>query len=157
MDGNFEDVSLGAGSGLTALHSSRGAATADLNNDGRLAVVVNEMNEPPSLLGLEGRMENHWIGIRTIGAKSNRDGIGARVEIQAGQLKQTDEVRSGGSYLSQNDLRLHFGLGAATKIDRLTVRWPSGVLDRLENIPADQQIILEEGSSSWRVAQQKGH
>jgi hypothetical protein len=102
-------------------------------------------------------MENHWIGIRTVGSKSNRDSIGARVEIQAGQLKQTDEVRSGGSYLSQNGLRLHLGLGAATKIDRLTVRWPSGVLDRLENIPADQQIIVEEGSPSWRVAEQKAH
>jgi enediyne biosynthesis protein E4 len=156
-DGNFEDVSLTAGPGPRAPHSSRGAATADLNNDGRLAIAVNEMNEPPSLLALEGIMENHWIGIRTVGSKSNRDGIGARVEIQAGQLKQTDEVRSGSSYLSQNDLRLHFGLGAATNIDRLTVRWPSGVLDRLENIPADQQIILEEGSPSWRVTQQKRH
>ena len=93
-----------------------------------------------------------WIGIRTVGTKSNRDGIGARVEVQAGQLKQMDEVRSGGSYLSQSDLRLHFGLGFNRKIDRLTVRWPSGVVDRLQNIPADQQIIIEEGSPAWKTA-----
>ena len=101
-------------------------------------------------------MSYHWIGIRTIGTKSNRSGIGARVEIQAGQLKQMDEVRSGGSYLSQSDLRLHFGLGSKKKVERLTVRWPSGAVDQWQNIPADQQIVVEEGGSSWRPAREKG-
>src|SRR5579872_483084 len=95
-DGRFEDVTSVAGAGLAALHSSRGAATADLYNDGRLAVAVSELHEKPSLLVPEGRVSNHWIGVQLIGAKSNRDGIGARVEAVAGALRQIDEVRSGG-------------------------------------------------------------
>ncbi len=150
-DGNFEDVSLTSGPALTATHSSRGAASADLDNRGRLVVAVNEMNEPPSLLVPEGPMSNHWIGITTRGKKSNADGIGARIEIQAGFLKQVDEVRSGGSYLSQSDLRLHFGLGSHRVVDRLMVRWPSGIVDTLEKIPADQHILIEEGSSKWQA------
>ena len=108
------------------------------------------MHETPSLLVPENPVSNHWIGIQLIGAKSNRDGIGARVEAVAGALQQIDEVRSGGSYLSQSDLRLHFGLGAATRVDRLTVRWPSGLVDTIHNIPADRHIAVEEGSGTWR-------
>jgi len=152
-DGRFEDVTSVAGAGLAALHSSRGAATADLYNDGRLAVAVSELHEKPSLLVPEGRVSNHWIGVQLIGAKSNRDGIGARVEAVAGALRQIDEVRSGGSYLSQSDVRVHFGLGAATRVDRLTVRWPSGLVDTIHNIPADRHIVVEEGSGTWRKKQ----
>jgi hypothetical protein len=132
------------------LHSSRGAAAADLHNDGRLAVAVNELHEKPSLLVPEAPAPQHWIGIQLIGTKSNRAGIGARVELQSGGVRQIDEVRSGGSYLSQNDLRLHFGLGDATRIDRVTVKWPSGTVDTVSNIPADCHIVMEEGSKTWR-------
>jgi hypothetical protein len=101
-------------------HSSRGAALGDLDNDGSLEIVVNNMNETPSLLKNRGEKKN-WVLIKTVGKKSNRNGIGARVTIFAGSQKQMDEVRSGGSYQSQNDLRLHFGLGDAAKVDRAEV------------------------------------
>ncbi len=149
-DGRFEEVSLVSGPDIAGLHSSRGAAAADINNNGRLAVVVNELHERPSLLSPEAPAPNHWIGIQLIGTKSNRDGLGARVEIESGALRQIDEVRSGGSYLSQSDLRLHFGLGAATHADRLTVRWPSGTVDTVRNIPADRHVVIEEGTGTWR-------
>src|SRR5579864_1652614 len=149
-DGRFEDVTLASGMDAVGLHSSRGAAAADLYNDGRLAVATSELHETPSLLVPEGPAANHWLGIQLTGTKSNRDGIGARVEVLARALRQIDEVRSGGSYLSQSDLRLHFGLGEATRVDRLTVRWPSGLMDTINNIPADRHIVVEEGSGTWR-------
>ena len=110
------------------------------------------MNESPSLLAAEPPVGNHWLGVRTMGVKSNRDGIGARVEVRAGPLLLIDEVRSGGSYNSQNDLRLHFGLGAVSTVDRITIRWPSGLVETHEKIAADRQIIVEEGSPNWREA-----
>ena len=149
-DGRFEDVTLASGVDAAGMHSSRGAAAADLYNDGRISVVINELHEKPSLLVPEGPAPNHWIGIQLVGSRSNRDGIGARVEVEAGGLRQIDEIRSGGSYLSQSDLRLHFGLGAAARVSRITIRWPSGAVDRLSGIPADRHIVIEEGSQSWR-------
>jgi hypothetical protein len=149
-DGRFQDVTLVSGPDITRLHSSRGAAAADLNNDGRLAVVVNELHENPSLLVSDTPTPSHWIGIQLTGTRSNRDGIGARVVIEAGALRQIDEVRSGGSYLSQSDLRLHFGLGAATRAYRVTVFWPSGTVDTVRDIPADRHVVIEEGSGTWR-------
>ena len=149
-DGRFEDVTLASGVDAAGLHSSRGAAAADLYNDGRISMVVNELHEKPSLLVPEAPAPNHWIGIQLVGTKSNRDGIGARVEVEAGGVRQIDEVRSGGSYLSQSDLRLHFGLGAAARVSRITIRWPSGAVDRLSGIPADRHVVIEEGSQSWR-------
>ena len=151
-NGKFQDVSTESGPALSALHSSRGAAAADILNDGRLSVAVNELHEPPSLLMLQTPPSGHWIGIRTVGSQSNRDGIGARVELRAGGVRQIGEVRSGGSYLSQNDLRLHFGLGEATSIDQLTVKWPSGHVDHWTGVPSDQQIIVEEAVRAWRAA-----
>jgi hypothetical protein len=149
-DGRFEDVTLVSGPDMAGLHSSRGAAVADLYNDGRLAVVVNELHENPSLLAPDGPAPNNWVGIQLIGTKSNRNGIGARVETESGGLRQMDEVRSGGSYLSQSDLRLHFGLGAARRADRVTVRWPTGTVDTLRGIPANCHVVIEEGSGMWR-------
>jgi len=149
-DGRFEDVTLTSSVDAAGLHSSRGAAAADLYNDGRISVVVNELHEKPSLLVPEAPAPNHWIGIQLVGTRSNRDGIGARVEVEAGGSRQIDEVRSGGSYLSQSDLRLHFGLGAAARVSRITIRWPSGAVDRLSGIPADRHVVIEEGSQSWR-------
>src|SRR6185503_6879133 len=139
-----------SGAAMAGLHSSRGAAAADIYNDGRLAIAVNELHEKPSLLAPQPPAPRHWIGIRLVGTKSNRDGIGARVELETGGLRDMDEARSGGSYLSQGDLRLHFGLGAQTRIDHLTVRWPSGAVDKLSGIPADRHILIEEGTGTWR-------
>jgi enediyne biosynthesis protein E4 len=151
-NGHFEDVSARSGPAFRALHSSRGAAAADLLNDGRLSVGVNELHELPSLLMPDSGSGGHWIGMRTVGTRSNRDGIGARVAVRTGPAWQINEVRSGGSYLSQNDLRLHFGLGSSRKADEVKVKWPSGGVDEWKNIPADQQIILTEGDGSWRRA-----
>ncbi len=148
-NGHFEDVSAKSGPALAELHSSRGAADADLFNDGRLSVITNELQESPSMLVISKPTTNHWIGIRTIGSTSNRDGIGAVVSTKSGTLLQTDEVRSGGSYLSQNDMRIHFGLGASARVDELTIKWPSGQVDHWHNVPADQQIIVHEKVPEW--------
>jgi enediyne biosynthesis protein E4 len=155
-NGHFEEVSQRSGRAFSDLHSSRGAAVADILSDGRLSVAVNELHERPSLLIPESRSGGHWIGIRTIGTRSNRDGIGARVAVRSGSVWQIDEVRSGGSYLSQNDLRLHFGVGSTAEVNELVVRWPSGSVDHWKNIPADQQIIVTEGDASWRHARSAG-
>jgi hypothetical protein len=151
-NGHFEDVSTRSGPAFSELHSSRGAAVADILNDGRLSVAVNELHERLSLLMPESRSAGHWIGIRTIGTSSNRDGVGARVALRSGSVWQSDEVRSGGSYLSQSDLRLHFGLGSSGEVTELVVKWPSGGVGRWKNIPADQQIVVTEGDASWRRA-----
>ena len=104
------------------------------------------MNDRPSLLVNQVRSPNHWIGIRTVGTKSNRDGIGARVTVKVGSRMLVDEVRSGSSYDSNNDMRIHFGLGAATKIDWVQIRWPSGLVEQFENVPVDTIQTLKEGS-----------
>ena len=104
------------------------------------------MNALPALLKLESKPQNHWVGIQTIGVKSNRSGIGARVVCVTGKHRQIDEVRSGGSYLSQSDLRLHFGLGTAARADLIEVYWPSGIVDRLRNVPVDRVVRIKEGS-----------
>ena len=144
-NGRFEDVSSIAGPGLELRRSGRGVAFGDLDNDGRLDILINNQNDPPTLLHNESENSDHWISIRTVGTKSNRDGIGARVTLVAGGRRQIQEVRSGGSYLSQNDLRVHFGLGSATKIDRIEIRWPSGAVDKMENASADRFLTVEEG------------
>ncbi len=144
-NGRFEDVTSTAGPGFDLRRSGRGVAFGDLDNDGRIDILVNNQNDAPTLLHNESENTNHWISIQTTGTKSNRDGIGARVTVDAGGIRQIQEVRSGGSYLSQNDLRLHFGLRNAAKVDRIEIRWPSGATDRVEGIPADQCVTLEEG------------
>ncbi|MCI0665797.1 MAG: CRTAC1 family protein [Acidobacteria bacterium] len=143
-NGTFLEVSDQAGSGISDRWSSRGAAVADLDNDGNLEIVINNMNNTPSLLKNFGERKN-WVLIKTIGRKSNMNGIGARVTITAGGLRQMDEVRSGGSYISHNDLRLHFGIGTATRVDRLEVLWPSGRNESFDNLKASQIIVIEEG------------
>jgi len=100
-------------------------------------------------------LPNHWIGLRTVGTKSNRDGIGAQITVKAGPRILVDEVRSGSSYDSNNDMRVHFGLGAATKIDWVQIRWPSGLTERFENISVDAIHTLKEGSGSQVPASAK--
>jgi len=146
-DGNFLNVSSQAGAGILEARCSRGLAAGDIDNDGSLKVVINNMNDSPSLLKNLGEKKN-WLLIKTIGTKSNRDGIGARVSVVAAGTRQMDEVRSGGSYMSQNDLRLHFGLGDATRVERIEVSWPSGRNEVFENIKANQVVILEEGKGN---------
>ncbi len=144
-NGRFEDVTSIAGPGLELRRSGRGVAFGDLGNDGRIDVLINNQNDPPTLLHNESEDLGHWISIRTVGTKSNFDGIGARVVVTAGGLRQIQEIRSGGSYLSQNDLRLHFGLGTATKVDRIEIRWPSGITDKIDNALAGQFMTVKEG------------
>jgi enediyne biosynthesis protein E4 len=144
--GSFIDVSDVAGQALRIPQPSRGAAFGDLDNDGRIDVVVENIDGPPLVLHNESVSTNHWITLQLLGTKSNRLAIGARVQITSGGVSQIDEVRSGGSYLSQNDLRVHFGLGATDKVERLEIRWPSGVSETLQNVAADRFYTIKEGS-----------
>jgi hypothetical protein len=143
-NGRFADVSENAGAGLLERHSARGAAFGDYDNDGLVEVLVNNQNERPSLLQQTSRPSGHWILLKLVGTRSNRSALGAKVKLTAGRQTQIDEIRSGGSYLSQNDLRLHFGLGAASRIDRIEIAWPSGVRQVLEHVPGDRIVSIEE-------------
>ena len=151
-NGHFEDVSMQAGPGIAAPAPARGCAFGDFDNDGDIDVVVNCVNELPQLIRCDSSSGNHWIKVKTVGTKSNRSGIGARVKCVARfpgieqPVEQVDEVRSGGSYFSQNDLRVHFGLGKATKVDRLEIRWPSGQLDVLKDLDVDRVVHVKEGA-----------
>ena len=154
-NGTFTDISANAGPGITAVSSARGLAVGDLWNDGRISAVISNMNAPPMLLVNDVRNANHWIAFRTIGrssssgsggSKSNRDAIGAKVTVKAGTRTLVDEVRSGSSYISNSDMRVHFGLGSATKIEWVQVRWPSGLVERFENLSVDAIHTLKEGS-----------
>jgi hypothetical protein len=147
-DGRFEDVSAQAGSAIALASNGRGCAFGDFDNDGDVDIVINNMNDVPSLLRCDRRNDNHWIKIRLVGTRSNRSGIGARVKCVTSDLVQIDEVRSGGSYLSQSDLRIHFGLGRAERVDLLEVRWPSGQIDSFRNLSADRIVSAKEGASS---------
>ena len=141
----FDEVGLDSGPGFAVKKVSRGLATADYDNDGDLEILVTNMNDSPDLIRHARKDPRHSILVKTIGTRSNRDGIGAKVTVAAGGLTEYDEVRSGGSYLSSSDLRLHFGLGEARKIDRLEVRWPSGQTDLMTNLPADRIFVVKEG------------
>jgi hypothetical protein len=146
--GTFADISAGAGPGISARASSRGLAIGDLWNDGRISAVITNLNAVPSLLVNQVRSANHWIGIRTVGTKSNGDGIGARISVTAGTRTLVDEVRSGSSYNSSSDMRVHFGLGSATKVNSVQIRWPSGLQEHFDNLPADSIHTLKEGSGT---------
>jgi enediyne biosynthesis protein E4 len=124
---------------------SRGLATADYDNDGDLEILVSNMNSAPELLRHLRKHPNHSILVKPIGVKSNRDGIGAEVKAIAGDLTQYDTVRSGGSYLSSSDLRLHFGLGNHAAIDRIEIRWPRGQTQKIANPPVDHILMIKEG------------
>ena len=141
--GRFRDISLDAGPGITTPFNSHGVAAADFNNDGSVEIVVNNSHDPPSLLRNLGDRGN-WILLKLEGVKSNRDAIGARVTVHVGDHQQTQEVRSGGGYISQSDFRLHFGLGKAIQADAIDIRWPSGLVQHFDNVQGNHIVKIRE-------------
>jgi hypothetical protein len=144
-DGHFRDVTDEIGGGLLIEKSSRGVAFGDYDNDGDMDILIVNLNDRPTLLRNDGGNRKHWVALRLVGTKSNRDAIGARVRVTAGRRAQTAEVRSGGSFMSNNDIRLHFGLGQETRIQSLEVRWPSGLVEKFEDLQTDQFLRITEG------------
>ena len=144
-DIKFDEVGKISGPGLAIQKVSRGLAAADYDNDGDLEMVVTNMNDSPDLLRHNHKNKNHSILVKTIGVQSNRDGIGTEIEVISGRVAQYDWVRSGASYLSSSDLRVHFGLGAAATIDRMELHWPSGPTDIVSKPPVDSVLVVQEG------------
>ena len=142
--GRFEDVTARSGPGATAPHSSRGAAFGDFDNDGDVDMLVMNMNEPPSLLRNEYSGGNGWIEIKLVGTRSNRSALGATVVVAAGGWRQARTVLSQSSYYSHDDLRLHFGLGAASRADSIEVTWPSGAAQSLKDVAGRRVVTIEE-------------
>ncbi len=145
-NGRFEEMTDHAGPAFQQARPARGLAYGDLDGEGRPSVVIANMNEPPSLLQNKSP-RRHYLRIRLVGTTSNRCAIGARATIEAGGRRQIDEVQSGGSYLSQNEQTLTFGLGSSTTVDRVEIRWPTGKLQEWKQVAADRTIVLTEGAS----------
>ena len=144
-NGRFEDVTERLGPPATTPKAGRGSAFGDFDNDGDVDVVVNNVHDTPDLFRLDSDRRNHWLLVKLVGTRSNRSAIGARVRCTAGGVTQVGEVRGGGSYISQNDFRVHFGLGASAKVDRLEVRWPSGLEEEWTDVAADRILTMNEG------------
>lgn len=144
-NGKFVDVTKLSGDGFTKPFAGRGVAFVDFDNDGNVDIVVANNNDPPLLLHNSGARGRHSVTFKLVGVKSNRDAMGARVILKAGGLTQLREIAGGGSYLSQSDLRVHFGLGDAGKADSVEVRWPSGLRENFRDVNADQFYTIEEG------------
>jgi hypothetical protein len=145
-NGKFRDISLDSGPGITTPFNSHGVAAADFDNDGAVEILVNNSHDRPSLLKNLGERGN-WLLLKLEGTKSNRDAIGARVTVRVGDHQQTQEVRSGGGYISQSDFRLHFGLGKATQADSIEIRWPTGPIEkvqRFDNVSGNRLVIIRE-------------
>jgi enediyne biosynthesis protein E4 len=144
-DGTFAEVAEQMGAPFAQKRAGRGVAFGDLDSDGDVDVVINNLDGAAQVLRNDGGNLNNSVLIKTVGVKSNRDGIGARVKVVSGDLVQKDEVRSGDSYLSQSDLRLHFGLEKRTKIDLIEIRWPSGAVDKITDAKPNRVLTIKEG------------
>jgi hypothetical protein len=144
----LEDVTERLGAPVTTPEAARGAAFGDFDNDGAVDALVNNVNDTPDLYRLEPRAGHHWITLKLVGTRSNRSAIGARVRGVIPGAVLEDEVRGGGSYISQNDLRIHLGLGRATRLESVLVRWPSGLVERWSDVAADQVLTLTEGTGT---------
>ena len=155
--GQFEDVSMIGGPGITTDAKARGFAIGDFDNDGDLDAIVNCVNAVPQLLRCDQSLQRNWIKIRLVGVQSNRTGIGAKIKVVAqtgtpvltakpgSPLTQIEEVRSCNGYFSASDLRIHFGLADAKKADTVEIRWPSGTVDTLHDLDANRLYVLQEG------------
>ncbi|MGH9312382.1 MAG: CRTAC1 family protein [Vicinamibacterales bacterium] len=149
-NGRFEDVTERLGPPVTTPKAGRGAAFADLDNDGDVDILVNNVHDTPDLFRLDAPASNHWMTVKLIGTRSNRSAIGARVRVRSAGGVQVDEVRGGGSYYAQNDLRVHFGLGTVVKVDRVEVRWPNGLEESWTDVAVDRIVTLKEGEGSGK-------
>jgi hypothetical protein len=145
-DGRFDDVTEQLGPPVTVPKAGRGAAYADFDNDGDVDILVTNVHDTPELYRLDQREARSWSALRLVGVQSNRSAIGARVVLSAGGVTQVSEVRGGGSYYSQNDLRMHFGLGSAKAIDRVEVRWPNGNIEVWTGVEPNRIVTLTEGT-----------
>ena len=150
--GKFRDMSNSAGSGISEAWASRGLAVGDLGNDGSLEIVINNLDAPPSLLKNFGTKKN-WLMVRCVGTKANRDAVGARVYVYVGARRISGEIQTGASYLSQNDPRVHIGLGDDAKYDRVEVQWPGGQREAFAGGKANQIVVLKQGTGSPAPAQ----
>jgi hypothetical protein len=154
-DGTFSELAAELGPALSRPDVSRGAAFGDLDNDGDLDVVINNLDGPPTLLRNDGGNRHNFLNIDLVGRSSNRSAYGARVKVTSGGFIQTDERRGGGSYISQNDPRLHFGLEKRTTVDAVEVRWPGGATQTFAHLPVNAFVRLTEGEPAWRLVLQK--
>lgn len=149
--GSFRDVTERAGPAVMVPQPSRGAAFGDLDNDGKVDVVIENIDGAPMILHNNSPTNNHWLSLHLQGKRSNRLAIGAKASVTVGSTVLLGEVRSGGSYLSQNDMRLHFGLSTAAKADKIEIRWPSGQTSLFQNVAADHFYLLTEGDSTPKL------
>ena len=149
-NGVFSEVASTSGDVLMSRRVSRGAAFGDIDNDGDIDVVINNLDGAATVLKNDGGNKNNWLNIKTIGSRKNRDALGAQVKVTAEELVQVKEVYSGGSYISQNDTRLHFGLGNKTRVDSIEVRWPAGKVEVIRDVPANGFVVIEEGKGVVR-------
>jgi hypothetical protein len=144
-DGTFQNISTLVGKAIQIPQVSRGVLFGDLFNEGRIDIVVENLQGQPMVLRPRGGAPNHWIGLTLEGTRSNRLALNARVRVRSGDLVQTGEIWSGGSYLSQSDLRLHFGLGANVSVSQIEVAWPAGGTQVIHNLAADRFYLIRQG------------
>ena len=156
VGGTFENVTAELGADLPRPRVSRAAACGDYDNDGDIDVLVNNNSQEAELLRNDGGNRGHWLQLQLIGTKSNRDGVGARVEVTASDLVQYEQQKGGMSYQAAHDPRLHFGLGEKAKVDRIEIRWPSGTVDEIRDVNADHVLVVKEGTSPLPAATSKG-
>jgi hypothetical protein len=145
-NGRLEEIGEKAGAPLRLRKVARGAAAGDFDNDGRVDLLVSNLGAAPTLLRNAQPSTGNWIKIALVGTRSNRDGLGALVQVKAGGVTQYSEMRTNSSYESASDPRLHFGLGNAVHVEQITVRWPSGVFDTIRGEKANQLLVIKEGS-----------